>query len=84
MKDQKKHKTEILKKVIVENHKRKTEMIFIMTKDTYEGKTLYRVYSTSKKEKENIGIKETEDTYNERVAKHYFNLLVSTYLRKEN
>lgn len=84
MEGQEKHKAEILKKVIVENHERKTEMIFIMTKDTYKGETLYRVYSTSKKEGGNIDIKETEDTCNERVAKHYFYLLVSTYLRKEN
>lgn len=84
MEEQKKHKTEILKSVIVENHKKKSEMVFIMMKDTYGGVTLYKVYSMLKEDGGSVGIKETEDTYNEHVAKHYFNLLVGTYLRKNN
>lgn len=84
MKGQEKHKAEILKSVVVENHKKKSEMVFIMMGDTYKGVTLYKVYSMSKEDGGNIGIKDTEDTYNERIANHYFNLLISTYLRKNN
>ena len=82
MEEQKKHETEILKCILAENHKKNSEIFFIMMKDTHEGVTLYRVYSMLKENNRNIVIKETEETYNERVAKHYFNLLVNTYLRK--
>lgn len=82
MEEQKKHEIEILKSILAENNKKKSEMFFIMMKDTYEGVTLYKVYSMLKKDRENIVIKEIEETYNGRIADHYFNLLVNTYLRK--
>lgn len=81
MKNYKKSKMEILKEIMVKGHHKNFEVVFIITKNEYEGISVYRVYAMLKKNGEMIDINESLSTYSKHDAEDYFDLLVNTYLR---
>lgn len=81
MKNYKKNKIELLKKIMVKGHHKKFEIEFMLTKHEYEGISVYRVYAMLKKNGEIIDIDESLSTYSKHDAEDYFDLLVNTYLR---
>lgn len=81
MKNYKKNKIELLKKIMVQGHHKNFKVVFIMTKNEYEGISVYRVYAMLKKNEEMIDIDESLSTYSKHDAEDYFDLLVNTYLR---
>ena len=81
MKNYKKNKMEILREIMVKGHHKNFEVVFTMTKNEYEGISVYRVYTMLKKNGEIIDINESLSTYSKHDAEDYFDLLVNTYLR---
>lgn len=81
MKNYKKNKIELLKKIMVKGHHKNFEIEFMLTKHEYKGISVYRVYAMLKKNGEIIDIDESLSTYSKHDAEDYFDLLVNTYLR---
>ena len=81
MKNYKKNKIEILKKIMVEGHHKNFEIEFMLTKNEYEGISVYRVYAMLKKNGEMIDIDVSFSTFSRHDAINYFDMLVNTYLR---
>ena len=81
MKNYKENKIEILKEIMVKGHHKNFEVVFTMTKNKYEGISIYRVYAMLKKNGEMIDIDESISTFSKHDAEDYFDMLVDTYLR---
>lgn len=81
MKNEKHGNVEALKEIVVNGYRKGFEVVFMMVKDQYKGINVYQVYSMLRKDGKIIDINESQSTYSEHDAGHYFDMLVNTYLR---